>query len=81
MVEFLRLFGQGVFFTLISPILAAIWLLGVVYTFLNYIIYEIKNFSRFFVGKPLTAPDKFEIEVEEKKAEEAASTMWNGGAK
>ncbi len=80
MVEFLRLFGQGVFFTLISPILALIWLLGVVYTLLNYIIYEIKNFSSFFVGKPLNTPNKLEIELEEKKAEEVAASRWNGGA-
>jgi len=81
MVEFLRLFGQGVFFTLISPFLALIWALGVVYTLLNYIIYGIKNFSSFFVGKPLNTPDRLEIELEEKKAEEAASNMWNGGAR
>ena len=81
MVEFLRLFGQGVFFTLISPFLAAVWLLGVAYSILNYIVYEIKNISSFFVGKPLNAPHPLETELEEKKADEAASALWTGGAK
>ena len=78
MVEFLRLFGQGVFFTIISPILAAIWLLGVVYNLLNYIIFEIKNISSLFVGKPLDAPNDLEIELEARKAEELASNRWGG---
>ena len=80
MVEFLRLFGQGVFFTIISPILAAIWLLGVAYNLINYIIFEIKNISSFFVGRPLNAPNDFEIALEERKAEEMAANHW-GGAK
>lgn len=81
MVEFLRLFGQGVFFTLISPFLALVLLLGVVYNFLNYIIFEIKNFSSFFVGKPLDTPNQLELELEERKAEEASSSFWMGGNK
>lgn len=81
MVEFLRLFGQGIFFTLISPFLALILLLGVTYNFLNYIIFEIKNFSSFFVGKPLDTPNALEAQLEERKAEEESSAYWMGGKK
>lgn len=81
MVEFLRLFGQGIFFTLISPFLALVLLLGVTYNFLNYIVFEIKNFSSFFVGKPLDAPNALEAQLEERKAEEEASAYWMGGKK
>lgn len=67
MLEFLRMFGQGILYTIISPILFAIWALHVVFVLLVTLCYEVKNILLFFTGRTLKSKDSQEKALEAKK--------------
>ena len=51
MLEFIKMFGLGIFYTIISPVILAIFALFVGYSLVNYLLCEVINLSGFFFGK------------------------------
>ncbi len=68
MLEFLKMFVQGIVYFILSPIFAAILLLHIAYAIAVTIVLEVKNLILFFMGTNLRAPDSAEIRLAEKKA-------------
>ncbi|MBE6124042.1 MAG: hypothetical protein E7184_00665 [Erysipelotrichaceae bacterium] len=79
MLEFLRMFGQGVFYTIISPILFAIWAVHVVFVLIVTLVYEVKNILLFFTGRTLKSKDSLEKEMEVRKQQAEALPPGKGG--
>jgi len=77
MLEFIKMFGLGILYTILSPIILLFFLLFVLYTVGNYLICEVIYLCGFFMGKrfsELTALDKkLEKIKKEKMAEVNAS--------
>lgn len=72
MLEFIKMFGVGVLYTLLSPFIAALFALFLVYALVNYLVCEIINLSGYFMGKRFTAETKLEKDFEKKKKLEEA---------
>lgn len=79
MLEFLRMFGQGVLYTIISPILFAIWAVHVVFVLFVTIFYEAKNILLFFTGRTLKSKDSLERKLDEKKKQAETLPPGKGG--
>lgn len=69
MLEFLKMFVQGIVYFILSPIFAAILLLHIAYVIVITVVLEVKNLILFFMGTNLRAPDGAEIRLADKKAE------------
>ena len=67
MLEFIKMFGIGVLYTLLSPVILTVFALFMVYTLGNYLVCEVINFSGYFMGKRFTAQTRLEKEFEKKK--------------
>ena len=81
MLEFIKMFGMGIFYTIMSPIILVFFALFLIYSFFNYLVCEVINLSGFFLGRkftPQTALDKDcakmlkekELSVESEETEE-----------
>ena len=68
MLEFLKMFVQGIVYFILSPIFAAILLLHIAYVIIITVWMEVKNLILFFMGTSLRAPDIAEQKLAEKKA-------------
>lgn len=62
MLDFLKTFGQGILFVIISPILAVIFAFYLIYAFFTYVILEILSLLLFFRGKNYNSDD-YETEM------------------
>ena len=62
MMEFLKTFGQGILYVIISPILAVIFVFYLIYALFDYIVLEILSILLFFGGKNYKADD-YETEM------------------
>ena len=51
MLEFIKMFGLGIMYTILSPVLLVLFALFVVYSFFNYLVCEAINLGGFFLGK------------------------------
>lgn len=74
MLEFIKMFLLGIFYTLISPLILLFFLLFVVYSLGNYLVCEVINLSGFFLGKRFVAETDLEktmARARKKKREEA----------
>ena len=69
MLEFLKMFVQGIVYFILSPIFAAILIVHIAYVILITVVLEVKNLILFFMGTSLKAPDGAETRLAEKKAE------------
>ena len=50
MLEFIKMFGLGILYTLLFPFIVVIFSLYIVYVFGNYLVLEFINFFGFFFG-------------------------------
>ena len=62
MLEFIKMFGMGIFYTIVSPIVLAFFVLFLIYSFFNYLVCEIINLSGFFLGKKFKAQTQLDKE-------------------
>lgn len=60
MLEFIKMFGMGILYTILSPVILAFFLLFVVYSVLNYLVCEVIYLGGFFLGRRFD--DKTELE-------------------
>lgn len=65
MLEFIKMFGLGILYTILFPFIVAIFVLYLVYVIGNYLVLEAINFCGFFFGYTFTT----ETELEKKLAE------------
>lgn len=69
MLEFIKMFGLGVMYTVLSPLIAVFFALFLVYSFFNYLVCEVINLSGFFLGKRFTAQTELDKEYAKIKKE------------
>lgn len=60
MLEFIKMFGMGILYTILSPVILLFFLLFVVYSVFNYLVCEAIYLGGFFLGKRFD--DKTELE-------------------
>ena len=63
MLEFIKMFGLGILYTLLFPFMVVIFLLYVAYVFINYLVLEITNFFGFFFGYTFTVETELESKL------------------
>ena len=69
MLEFIKMFGLGIFYTILSPIILLFFLLCVVYTIGNYLVCEVIYLSGFFMGKRFSEHTALDKKLEKMKKE------------
>ena len=70
MLEFIKMFGMGIIYTVLFPIILILFLLFVVYTVFNYLVCEAIYFGGFFLGRKFDDTTKLEkklIKLKEEK--------------
>lgn len=67
MLEFIKMFGMGILYTILFPFIIAIFALYVVYVFGNYLVFEAINFFGFFFGYSFTSQTELEKKLENMK--------------
>ena len=55
MLEFIKMFGMGIFYTIMAPIILVFFALFLIYSLFNYLVCEVINLSGFFLGRRFTA--------------------------
>ena len=71
MLEFIKMFGLGILYTVLSPVILAIFLLFVLYAFFNYLVFEVINIVGFFAGKRLSEETELDKKLKKIRAEKA----------
>lgn len=72
MLEFIKMFGMGIMYTILSPFILAFFALFLVYSLFNYFVCEVINLSGYFLGKRFTAQtvlDKEYSKIQKEKDE------------
>lgn len=69
MLEFLKMFGLGIVYTICSPLILLFFLLFVVYSVFNYLVCEIIYLGGFFMGKKFDDKTPLEKKLAKIKAE------------
>lgn len=78
MIGFFRVFGQGILYVVLSPLIIAFFALYVVFSLLMFIFQLFKNLIWFFMGRNLK--DGFLEDIEAKKRMENLAFNPNTGA-
>ena len=68
MLEFIKMFGLGILYTLLFPFIIVIFTLYIVYVFGNYLVLEAINFFGFFFGYTFTTETALEKKLESMKS-------------
>lgn len=69
MLEFIKMFGLGILYTILFPFIVVAFALYLVYVFFNYLVMESINIFGFFMGYTFTTETKLEIELRKMKEE------------
>ena len=70
MLEFIKMFGLGILYTILLPLIVAVFGLFLVYVFFNYLVMESKTLFGFFFGYTFTTDTDLEIKLMMMKEEE-----------
>lgn len=84
MLEFFKLFGQGILYTILSPFILAYFAIFLAYTMLNYLVCEVYSVVSFFFGGGCSKKTKLERELEKQEMsvlieKEKTVTLVNSG--
>ena len=77
MLEFIKMFGLGIIYTLVFPVLVVIFSGFVVFTFINYLVKEVVNFFGFFMGYSFTVETELEQQLEKMREEKSHRNAEN----
>ena len=69
MLEFIKMFGLGILYTILSPFILLFFLCFVVYSFFNYLVFEVINLGGFFFGRKFSVETSLEKELARRKKE------------
>ena len=78
MLEFIKMFGMGIVYTILSPVILVIFLLFVLYSLFNYLVCEFIYLGGFFLGKKFddtTELEKKLIKLKKEKEEARQKDM------
>jgi len=68
MLEFIKMFGLGMLYTLLLPFIVVIFALYLVYVFCNYLVLEVINIFGFFFGYTFSTETELEKKLNDVKA-------------
>ena len=69
------MFGLGILYTVLSPIIVLIFLLFVVYSLGNYLVFEVINLVGFFAGKRFSVETELDKKLKKLRAEKEAQVQ------
>ena len=78
MLEFIKMFGLGILYTILFPFIVAIFALYLVYVVGNYLVLETINFCGFFFGYTFTTETELEKKLAEMKEAPKENKEVNG---
>lgn len=67
MLEFIKMFGLGILYTILFPFIVVIFAAFLVYVFCDYLFLEIKTLVGFFFGYTFTTDTELELKLKEMK--------------
>ena len=67
MLEFIKMFGLGILYTLLLPFIVVFFALSLVFVFANYLVLESKTLFGFFFGYTFTTDTELEEKLQEMK--------------
>lgn len=67
MLEFIKMFGLGILYTILFPFIVVIFAAFLVYVFCDYLVLEVKTLVGFFFGYTFTTDTQLEIKLKEMK--------------
>lgn len=67
MLEFIKMFGLGILYTILFPFIVVIFAAFLVYVFGDYLFLEIKTLVGFFFGYTFSTDTELEIKLKEMK--------------
>ena len=73
MLEFIKMFGLGILYTILFPFVVLIFSLYLVYVFVNYLVIECLTLFGFFFGYTFTVETDLERQLREMKEENEKS--------
>ena len=73
MLEFIKMFGLGIVYTILSPVILLFFLLFLVYTVGNYLVCEVIYLGGFFMGKRFSEHTALDRQLEKMKKEKSMS--------
>ena len=81
MLEFIKMFGMGILYTILSPLILLFFLVFVVYSVFNYLVCEVIYLGGFFMGRKFEEETKLDRELKKiKKEREAQKEMMRNEA-
>lgn len=75
MLEFIKMFGMGILYTILSPVILVIFVVFLVYSLFNYLACEAINFSGFFLGKKFSAETELDKKCKKLKMEKQEALL------
>lgn len=69
MLEFIKMFGLGILYTILFPFIVVFFALVLVGVLINYLVLEVINLSGFFFGNTFTVETKLDKKLRQMKEE------------
>lgn len=69
MLEFIKMFGLGILYTILFPVIVVFFALVLVFVLVNYLVMECINCVGFFFGNTFTVETDLDKELKKIKAE------------
>lgn len=69
MLEFIKMFGLGILYTILFPFIVVFFVLVLVGVLINYLVLEVINLSGFFFGNTFTVETKLDKKLRQMKEE------------
>ena len=79
MLEFIKMFGLGVLYTVLSPIILLSFVLFLLFALGNYVVFEIINLVGFFAGKRFSEETELDKKLAKMKVQGQSTPVGNKG--
>ena len=79
MMEFIKMFGLGILYTILSPLFLLAFLLFVVFAFINYLVQEVMSLVGFFAGKRFSVETDLDKKLKQMRLEKQEASHVEGG--
>ena len=71
MLEFIKMFGLGILYTIAFPVIVVVFAIYLIYAFCNYLVMESITLFRFFFGYTFSTETEVERVLREQKEEDS----------
>ena len=78
MLEFIKMFGLGILYTILSPVFLLVFLLFVLFALGNYFVFEVINLVGFFAGKRFSVETDLDKKLKQIRAERQETHVEGG---